>query len=178
MTDSAIPAAGRARRALFSIYLLLTGLAAGAVLAFPHIVLFGLFLGILPGIVLGFVPTLFFYSLLWWGTRALLLRFAAYRGVDIGAPGLHPVIGAVSAVIVALPITLAPMFINATIKDKVAMLRAEDEELAAPISFPLVVAVAVPNRENLALRRALPAPSLQWRHNARDHRRTSPCPGR
>ena len=65
----------------FATYIVLTGVAAVAVIVFPGFFLIGLFLGIFPGIVLALAPTAFLYSALGYALRWLLLKvFAARAG--------------------------------------------------------------------------------------------------
>lgn len=63
------------------ITLIVTGALAGAAIAFPGLILIGLFLFIVPGIVLGAAPTAFFYVLLfaigWYLTQRPLGSWAA-----------------------------------------------------------------------------------------------------
>jgi hypothetical protein len=65
----------------FTAYLGCTGILALVTIAFPGIVIVGLFAGVVPGILLEAVPSLFFYSLPWWGTRALLMKAGALAGL-------------------------------------------------------------------------------------------------
>jgi hypothetical protein len=131
----------------FTAYLGCTGIVAVLVIAFPGIVLFGLLAGVVPGILLGITPSLFCYSLAWWATRALVLKAAAVRWAaptsDVGRRALRTAAGGLAVVIVALPALLVPQVMNSSLAGRVAALRADDRDVAAPLAFPPVIAIAL-----------------------------------
>jgi hypothetical protein len=131
----------------FTAYLGCLGVVALLVIAFPDIALAGLFAGVVPGILLGLAPSLFCYSLAWWCARALVVRLATARWIaptsDIGRRALRTAAGGIAVAIVALPAFVIPHAINSSLAESVAALRAEDREIAGPVSFPPVTAVAL-----------------------------------
>jgi hypothetical protein len=135
----------------FAIYIGLTGVAALAAIVWPGIVLIGLFLGIIPGIVLWIAPSLFVYSLLWWSARAILLKIPTMaRIARVGMFRL--VVPAVSAAIVATAAVLVPYLINTRAEDAAQSLQAGDREPDKPIALPPVVALVIDGNYNRSKR--------------------------
>src|SRR5689334_17865208 len=126
----------------FAIYIGSVGAAALAVVAWPGIVLVGLFLGIIPGLVLAVAPSLFLYSLLAWGTRTLLLRIPALAGSpNAGAARL--IVPVLTGAIVVAPAVLIPHQINMRSDQSVQALQAGDHGAAEPVRLPPVVALVL-----------------------------------
>ena len=141
--------AGLALRRCFPVSLIVLGVAAALVMAFPGLAIIGLFLGILPGVALSFAPTLFLYTFAWWLIQALLRWvWRATAGADMNAWPVRIATGLVSAIVVGTPAFAIPRSINAPLADTMAALRADDREHAGPISLPPVVAVMMPNAFN------------------------------
>jgi hypothetical protein len=134
----------------FTAYLGCTGILALVTIAFPGIVIVGLFAGVVPGILLEAVPSLFFYSLPWWGTRALLMKAGALAGLapasDVGRQALRAAAGVLAILLLAVPAILVPRTFNAPVEDTTTTLRAEDRETAGPLALSPVTAVLL--REN------------------------------
>src|SRR5262245_8009388 len=110
----------------FAIYIGLLGVATLVAIAWPPIVLFGLFLGFVPGIVLWIAPSLFMYSLLWWSTRATIRQAPIARRAQAGL--LRFVVPVFSAAIVAAPAVLIPYLNNTRTEEAAQRLRASDWE--------------------------------------------------
>jgi hypothetical protein len=131
----------------FTVYLGCTGIVALLVIAFPGIVLAGLFAGAVPGILLAITPSLFCYSLAWWCARALVLRVATPRCIastsDAGRRALRTAAGGIAVVIVAVPALLVPHAINSSLAESVAALRADDREVEGPVTLPPVTAIVL-----------------------------------
>ena len=131
----------------FSTYIVLVGVAALAAIAWPGIVLIGLFLGVIPGIVLWVAPSLFMYSLLWWSARALLLKIPIMARIA-GIGMLRFVVPAVSGAIVATPALLVPYLINMRAEDAAQSLRAGDQQPDNLVALPAVVALVIEGNFN------------------------------
>ncbi len=112
-------------KALLIKYLWVTGLGGAVVIAFPALVVIGLIGGILPGLVLGALPTAFLYGVL----------FAA-----IWFP-LHGAIGDWPAVIVAMAATLAGMYALPIPGNRITEARYR-AELAGDVLPPAPIALA------------------------------------
>jgi hypothetical protein len=136
----------------FAIYLGVTGVAALVVLAVPGVVLIGLFLGIIPGIVLWSSPSLFVYSLLWWSTRAILLRIPILTQIPM--VGMLPfAVPVLSAVLVATPAVLIPFLINTRVDALAQRMRAGDFEPEKPVALTPVVALLMEGNINWSTRK-------------------------
>jgi hypothetical protein len=130
----------------FAAYLGCTGTLAVLAITVPAAVLIGLFAGIVPGIMLGMAPTLFFYSVLWWLARELLFRSRALivRGEsEMGKRLARRATGVAAVLILIVPATMVPHTLNATIERAAAKLRAEDRGTSEPLTLPPVVAVVM-----------------------------------
>jgi hypothetical protein len=133
----------------FAIYMGLLGVAALATVAWPGVILIGLFLGIMPGLALWIAPSLFVYSLLWWGTRAILLNVPKLERMA----GHRFVIPVVSAAIVATPAVLVPFLNNMRAEDAARSLQADDRETDKSIALPNVVALVIDGNYNRSKRK-------------------------
>src|SRR5262249_10910159 len=116
-----------------------------AVVAFPGIVVIGLFLGVIPGLLLGLTPTLFMYSLLCWGLHALIRKVAPLAGITATGDRARQLIGAatraLTVLIVAFCAVTLPYTINGRFDPDVAELQAGDTDGSNFSSLPAVVAV-------------------------------------
>ena len=138
----------------FAAYLGCTGVLAVLAITVPGLVLAGLFLGIVPGIMLAAAPTLFLYSVPWWAVRELLLRGSALvvrPESDTGKTALRRAVGGFAIVILAIPAILVPRTLNARIERAAEALRAEDREITGPLALPPVVAVVINERDSKTL---------------------------
>jgi hypothetical protein len=122
-----------------------TGLAALIVIAFPHTAMFGLFFGILPGIILGLTPSLFVYLFAWAMLRWLVLKLGTVTG-------FHPASGALARMANFVPVAILmvlgfaiPGFINAPREEEIAQLQATDMQPSDVIKLPAVVAIELPS---------------------------------
>jgi hypothetical protein len=123
------------------------GVAALAAIAWPGFVLIGLFLGIIPGIVLWLAPSLFVYSLLWWSTRAVLWKIPITA--RLARNGMFRfAVSALSAAIVATPAILVPYLINMRAEAAVQRLQAGDREPDKPIVLPPIVTLVIDGNYN------------------------------
>jgi hypothetical protein len=126
-----------------------TGLAALIVMAFPVTAVFGLFLGILPGLVLGWTPSLFIYLLAWGALRWLVLKLGTVAGLNSSlrqTPNLVPV-----AILMVLAFAI-PGMINAPHEREMAQLQANDVESSAVIKLPATVAIELPSSSHMGRR--------------------------
>jgi hypothetical protein len=129
-----------------------TGLAAAIVMAFPGTAVLGLFLGILPGLILGLTPALFIYLLIWGALRRLVLKLGT---VDGSNPESRTLRHAASLVPIAILMILAfaiPGMINAPHEREMAHLQATDVQASGVIKFPAIVAVELPNFSHIGRR--------------------------
>ncbi len=136
----------------FSIYIGVLGAAALAAVAWPSLVLMGLFLGVIPGLVLWVAPSLFIYSVLWWSVRAILLRIPIPAWISSLQPSRFA-IPVLSSAIVAVPAILVPYGINMRTEEAAQSLRAGDIEPQAPVVLPSVVALVMDGNTNWSKRR-------------------------
>lgn len=121
-----------------------TGLAALIVMAFPVTAVFGLFLGILPGIILGLTPSLFIYLLAWGALRWLVLSLGTVVRFNPGSPALRWMANVVQVAILMVLAFAIPDRINAPREQKIAELEATDVESSGVIKLPTVVAIELP----------------------------------
>lgn len=110
-------------------YLTVTGILAAIALAAPGLVVLGLFLGVLPGLVLGLAPTAFL-----WGALFTVVWWPA-----------HGVVGDGPAAVLALAATYAvirgvPARLDRPLTARLAALRADDVAPAERIALRGVVA--------------------------------------
>jgi hypothetical protein len=124
----------------FSVYIGSLGVATLVALAWPSSVLFGFFLGVVPGVVLSLAPTLFLYSLLWCITRALLGKLLDRRSQS-GA--FRVVIAVLGSVIVAIPAVLIPSLSNMQAYDAAVRMQMDDFEPDKPIALPATIALVI-----------------------------------
>jgi hypothetical protein len=128
----------------FLYYLGCVGVAALIVMAFPVTAVFGLFLGIVPGIILGLTPSLFIDLLAWGTLRWLVLNLATLAKLN---PASRQVRWTANLVPVAILMVLAfaiPRMINAPHEQEIAQLQATDVEPSDVIKLPAVVAIELP----------------------------------
>ncbi|WP_334503550.1 hypothetical protein [Bradyrhizobium sp. AZCC 1678] len=130
----------------FAIYIGLLGVATLVVIAWPPIALFGLFLGVVPGIFFWVAPSLFVYSLLWWSTRAAIQQTPIARRAQAGL--LRFVVPAFSAAIIAVPAVLIPYLNNMRAEEVAQRLRDSDREPDEPIVLPETVALVMDGNYN------------------------------
>jgi hypothetical protein len=129
-----------------AIYIALLGVAALIAIAWPPSVLFGLFIGLVPGILLLIAPSLLMYSLLWWSTRALILQTPIARHRQSGL--FRFVVPVFSGAMVAIPAVLIPHLSNVQAEDAALRLRAGDLEQDKPIVLPDTVALVMDGNYN------------------------------
>jgi len=116
----------------FATYIGVLGFASLIAIAWPSAVLIGLFVGLVPGILLWLAPSLFMYSLLWWITRALVRQIPMF--VQAGPPGF--IISGFIAALVAIPAIIIPHHFNIRAQEVAQLLRATDVESDQPIVLP------------------------------------------
>jgi hypothetical protein len=124
----------------FWVYIGFLGVATLVALAWPSSVMFGIFLGVVPGVILSIAPTLLMYSLLWWITRALLRKLPV-RGSQSRA--FRVVIAVLGGGIVAIPAVLIPRLINMQAHDAAVRMQTDDFEPDKPIVLPATVALVI-----------------------------------
>lgn len=135
----------------FAIYISLLGAATLIVIAWPPAALFGLFLGVVPGIVLWIAPSLFVYSLAWWCTRAIVRQIPIARLAP--ANSYRFIIPVFSGAIVALPAVLIPYLLNMQAEEAALRLQVSDQELDKPIVLPNTVALVIDGNYNRSKKR-------------------------
>lgn len=135
----------------FAIYIGLLGAATLIAVAWPPAVLIGLFLGFVPGIILSIAPSLLMYSLLWWGTRAVMRRTSIARRAE--ATSLRFVVPVLSAAIVAVPAILIPYRTNTQSEDAARRMRAHDLEPDKPIPLSDTIAIVIDGNYNWSKRK-------------------------
>lgn len=116
----------------FATYIGVLGLASLIAIAWPSAVLIGLFVGLVPGILLWLAPSLFMYSLLWWITRALVRQIPMF----VQAGLLRLIISGFIATIVAIPAVIIPRHFNVRAQGVAQLLQATDFEPDQPIVLP------------------------------------------
>jgi hypothetical protein len=136
----------------FAIYIALVGLAALAVIAWPGLVLVGLFLGIVPGILLWIAPSLFLYSFLWWCLRTILFRFSIMVRIA-GGTVIRLIVSVLSGAIVAALAIQVPHLIDMRTEAAAESLRVGDLGPDKPIGLPSVVALVMEGSYNYAKRK-------------------------
>jgi hypothetical protein len=126
-------------------YFACTGITALLVVVFPGVVLVGLFAGVLPGILLGLAPSVFMYSLLWWGLYVLIRRsvplVATTTPNDITRRPIGRSVVAIAALILAAFAVVVPYTVNVRFDPLVAELRADDKEPTTISNLPPVISV-------------------------------------
>ncbi len=120
------------------------GLAALVVMAYPITAVFGLFLGVLPGIILGLAPSLFIYFVVWGALRWLLLALGAVVGLGPVSWQLRWTTNLVPVAILIVAAFAIPRMINAPREQEIAQLQATDVEPSGVIKLPAVVAIELP----------------------------------
>jgi len=136
----------------FAIYIGLVGAAALISIAWPAAVLIGLFVGVIPGLILWVAPSLFLYSLLWWGTRAILLRIPAMARLSARGIGRF-IVSIISAAIIAVPAFRIPHLINMRAEDAAQQLQTADRELEKPVALPDTVVLVIDGNYNWSKRK-------------------------
>jgi hypothetical protein len=129
----------------FLYYLSGVGVAALIVMAFPVTAVFGLFLGILPGIILGLTPSLFIYLLAWGVLRWLVLKLATVSGFNSGSWQLRWMASLVPVAILMVLAFRIPETINRPHEQEIAQLEATDVQPSDVIKLPTIVAVELPS---------------------------------
>jgi len=122
-----------------------TGVAALIVMAFPVTAVFGLFLGILPGIILGLTPALFIYLLVWGALRWLALKFATVAGFNSESWQVGWMASLVPVAILMIVAFRIPETINAPHEQEIAQLEATDVQPPDVIKLPATVAIELPS---------------------------------
>ena len=122
-----------------------TGLAALIVMAYPFTAVFGLFLGILPGVILGLTPSLFIYLLAWGTLRWLVTKLWTVAGLNPTSGALGRAANLVSVAILMVLAFAIPGMINAPREEEIAQLQAMDVQPSDVIKLPAIVAVELPS---------------------------------
>lgn len=122
-----------------------TGLAALIVMALPATAMFGLFLGILPGVILGLTPSLFIYLLAWGTLRWLVLKLGAAAGFNSGSPTFRRTANLVPVAILMVLAFAIPDMINAPHEREIAQLQTTDVQPSDAIKLPAIVAIELPS---------------------------------
>jgi hypothetical protein len=122
----------------FTIYIGCVGALALAAIAWPGLVLVGLFMGVIPGLLIALSPSLFVYSLSWWGMRTLLLKLRAWVPISsIGAPS--QVVHILSVAIVVACAVAIPQLSDTRANRAAQVLQAGDRAPAEAVRLPPVV---------------------------------------
>ncbi|MBX3568188.1 MAG: hypothetical protein KF914_09025 [Rhizobiaceae bacterium] len=127
----------------FRTYVLAIGAPALLSILFPPLVLFGLFLGILPETTIWLAPSLLLYSILWWPLWLAALGLCRLLGADALKPRVRIVSGIVAAAIIAVPAVAVPRILNGRADDVAARAVARDADAPGKIRIPSVVAVVL-----------------------------------
>ena len=120
-------------------YFACTGVAALLVAIFPGVVLIGLFAGLVPGIIVGLAPTVFMYSLLWWGLYTLIRK--SVSAVDITRRPIGRSVGVVTAFVLAAFAVALPHTVNGRFDALVAGLRSDDKDATTISNLPPVISM-------------------------------------
>src|SRR5690242_15151160 len=108
-------------------------------MAFPVTAVFGLFLGVLPGIILGLTPSLFIYLLAWGALRWLVLKFSTVAGPSAVSRRVRWTANLVPVAILMVLAFRIPDRINAPHEQEIAQLAATDVQPSGVIKLPATV---------------------------------------